>query len=124
MAQKKVMIVDDDVDVSYNLTAVLENAGFEVVCYVDGQSALNHIKEQRPDIVLLDVMMPGISGFDVCEKIKSDPDTAAIPVIMLTGKDMGEDLEMAMKKKADWFIAKPPDNKYLINRIEHFLEKK
>jgi len=122
--KKKIMIVDDDTDVSSNLKAVLEHACFEITCYNDAESALKMIKADKPDLVLLDVMMPGISGFEACEKIKSDPDTLNIPVIMLTAKDMGEDVETALKKKADWFIVKPPDNKYLIAKINYFLTKK
>jgi len=75
-------------------------------------------------MVLLDVMMPGMSGYDVCETIKNDPETSHIPVIMLTAKDTGDDVEMALKKKADWFVAKPYDNKYLLGKINQFIAKK
>lgn len=121
---KKLMIVDDDKDVNCILKTVLEQAGFNVVSYFNAESALASIKEEKPDLVMLDVMMPGISGYQACERIKNDPETSAIPVIMLTARDMGEDVEMAMKYKADWFIAKPFDNDYLIKKITKFVTKK
>ena len=124
MKDYKIMIVDDDPDANFNLKAVLENSGFKVIFYYDGESALEELKEEKPDMVLLDVMMPGMSGYDVCETIKNDPETSHIPVIMLTAKDTGDDVEMALKKKADWFVAKPYDNKYLLGKINQFIAKK
>jgi CheY-like chemotaxis protein len=124
MPEIKVMIVDDDTDANYTLQSILEYAGFKVIYYYDGESALKSLKIEKPDIVVLDVMMPGMSGFEVCEKIKNDPETSSIPVIILTAKDMGEDVEMAIKKKADWFITKPYDNKYLLGKITQLVGKK
>ena len=124
MSQGKVMIVDDDPDVNCTLQTVLEHSGFKVECFYDGESALKKIKDIKPDLVILDVMMPGMSGYEVCEKIKSDPETSHIKVIMLTARDMGDDVDMALRKKADWFVTKPYDNKYLVSKIDQFIAKK
>jgi len=118
------MIVDDDPDANYSLQSILEHAGFKVIYFYDGESALKKLKPEKPDIVILDIMMPGMNGFEVCEKIKNDPETSSIPIIILTAKDMGDDLEMALKKKADWFVTKPYDNKYLIGKINQLLAKR
>ena len=124
MAQYKIMIVDDDKDVNYILQAVMEQAGFQIVSYFNAESALKKIKEENPDLILLDVMMPGMSGYEACDRIKTDPDTAGIPVIMLTAKDMGDDKEAVIRKKADSFIVKPFDSDGLIKRINKLISKK
>jgi len=124
MVDRKIMIVDDDPDANYHLQRVLEHNGFKVVYYYEAETALKNIKNEKPDMVIMDVMMPGMGGFEACGKIKSDPETSGIPVVILTAKDMGEDVDAAMKNKADWFITKPYDNKYLIGKINQILEKK
>ncbi len=123
MTPAKLFVVDDDADANFALKSILEHSGFTVREFFDGESALNKLKEEKPDMVLMDVMMPGISGYDVCEKIKNDPETSHIPVIMITAKDMGEDVEIAIQKKADWFVTKPYDFKYLVAKINQILSK-
>lgn len=120
----KVLIVDDDPDTVHILELVLKDRGYEVVSANSGEAALKKIADAKPDLVILDVMMPGIDGYKVCEKIKTDESTSSIPVIMLTAKDMGEDVDMALSKKADWYIAKPFDYKYLLNKVDGFIKKK
>ena len=121
--QKKVLIVEDDLVLIEMYKEKLKMEGFRVATASDGKKAIGRIREGA-DLILLDILMPGLNGFEVCEKIKSDPETSSIPVIILTARDMGEDVEKAMEKRADWFIAKPYDNKYLLGKISQFLEKK
>ena len=123
MAKEKILIVDDDHDVVEILRSLLSYKGFTVVAVYDGASALSKVKEEKPDLVVLDIMMPGMDGYNVCETIKTDPETKNIPVIMLTAKDMFGDVEKALEKKADWYIAKPYDNRYLIDKINQFVKK-
>ena len=118
------MIVDDDRDLNFIIKTILEQAGYNIVSYYDADTALKNIKEEKPDIIMLDVMMPGISGFDACKMIKSDPDICGTTVFMLTARGMGEDIDMALQNKADFFITKPFDNDYLIEKINEFLAKK
>lgn len=124
MAQNKLMVVDDDHDLNFIIKIVLEQAGYKIVSYFDAESALKNIKGEKPDIVMLDVMMPGMNGFEACKRIKTDPETSGITVIMLTARGMKEDIEMAMQNKADLFMTKPFDNDYLIQKINEFLSKK
>ena len=124
MAKEKILIVDDDHDVVEILRSLLSYKGFTVVAVYDGASALSKVKEEKPDLVVLDIMMPGMDGYNVCETIKTDPETKNIPVIMLTAKDMFGDVEKALEKKADWYIAKPYDSKYLVDKINQFLSKR
>jgi two-component system, OmpR family, alkaline phosphatase synthesis response regulator PhoP len=120
---EKILIVDDDENARAIVQMLLEDQGYDILIAADGKTAIQLVKEGKPDLVLLDVMMPGMNGYQVCEQIKKDPMTRHIPVIMITAKDMGEDVEMAISKEVDWYIAKPYDNKYLLSKIRSFLGK-
>jgi len=124
MGHHKLMIVDDDQDLNFIIRTILEQAGFNISSYFDAESALKNIKQEKPDIIMMDVMMPGMNGFDACKKIKGDPDICDTTVFMLTARGMGEDIDMAQQNKADFFISKPFDNDYLIEKINEFLCKK
>ena len=118
----KILIADDDLTTNEVLKILLEDKGFSVVSVFDGLVALEKIREDKPDLVILDIIMPGLNGYQVCEFIKSDPATSAIPVIMLTANDLRNDIEMAYRKKADWYLVKPYDHKLLQKKILEFLE--
>lgn len=124
MSEKKILIVDDDIDAVKLLKFKLENAGYNVIFAYSGKNGLELISSEKPDLVLLDILMPDISGYQVCEAIKTNPEFSHIPVIMLTGKDEGDDVELALEKKADWYVAKPYDEKYLFAKISHFISIK
>ena len=83
--KQQVLIADDEATIRHVLRQLLERAGHEVVAASDGVEALALFEKNRPDLVLLDIMMPGLNGFEVCEKLKSDPEHRLTPVIMVTG---------------------------------------
>lgn len=120
--KKKVLIVDDDIQAVEMLTVILEDKNFEVIPAYVGEIGLKKAKEKIPDIIILDITMPGMDGFKVCEKIKTDPKTSRIPIIMLTGKDMGKDFDKAMEKKADWYIVKPYNIEHLLKVFDRLLK--
>ena len=124
LCRKKILIVDDDTDAVAALESILEDRGYRVIAAADGETGLKEAHRIRPDLIILDIMMPGMDGYQVCEAIKSDAGLKHTPIIMVTAKDMGDDIEMAMGKKVDWYIAKPYDIKYLVNKVSYFLEKK
>jgi DNA-binding response OmpR family regulator len=119
---KKVLIIDDNPTLATTLEMILELKGFSIETAGDGITGYNMIKEVMPDIVILDVMLPGMDGFQVCEKSKSDPDTKDIPIIMLTGKDTGADFDKALEKKADWYIVKPYNIEHLMSVFDKLLK--
>lgn len=123
MKKKKILVVDDEPDMVKALQIRLEQAGYQVITAYEGESGLDKTREEKPDLVILDIMMPVMDGFQVCEKIKSDPSIKGIPVIMLTAKTMGDDFDKAMEKKADWYITKPFDDKHLLRRIKGLLQE-
>ncbi len=119
--KKKILVVDDNSQAVEMLTMILEDNGFNVIKAYEGESGLLKTREQKPDLIILDIRLPDIDGFQVCEEIKNDPDVFHIPVVMLTGKDKGDDFDKAMNKKADWYIIKPYDVGHLLKVVDKLL---
>ena len=120
----KILVVDDEPHIAELIRFVVSKDGYEPNVVHNGEDALRQAKEWGPDLIILDVMMPGMDGYEVCEKLKADPQTSAIPVMMLTALNMGENLEQALEKKADWYLTKPFDPAHLRKRVAKLLEKK
>lgn len=113
----KVLIVDDEFSGRQTLESVLEGDGYDIEMAENGFEALEKVRQVLPDVILLDVMMPGMTGFEVCQKIRSDPLVAEIPIIVLTALDDRESLLNALKAGADDFITKPFDRYELRARL-------
>ena len=114
----RVLVVDDIEANRRVLQAKLEAKYFEVVLANDGFDALEKVAECEPEIILLDIMMPGMDGFEVCTKLKSDPKTAHIPVVMVTALNDQEDRVRGLECGAEDFITKPVDDFALMSRID------
>jgi DNA-binding response OmpR family regulator len=119
-----VLVVDDDPDVCDLVTYKLEQSGFEVRRASDGDAALREVARQVPDLVLLDIMMPGISGLEVLERWRSDVATAAIPVVMLTAKAQENDVERGFQLGADDYVVKPFSPRELVRRVTAVLSRR
>jgi CheY-like chemotaxis protein len=102
-----VLVVDDDAVNLALVARVLGSRGFEVETVTDGVSALAALDRRRPDVVVLDIMMPGMSGAEVLDRVKSSPRFTSIPVIMLTARDADADLIASYQSGADYFVSKP-----------------
>lgn len=113
----RVLIVDDDVTILDTLKVTLENEGFEVSTAINGRQGLVKIFDAAPDLVLLDVRLPDVDGFQVCREVRSNPKGTGIPVILMTG-DMTVDIDRGFSLGADDCIIKPLDMKYLTTRIK------
>ncbi len=107
MQRKKILAVDDETEALMIVKRVLEADGYEVVTASDGEEALEKIKQERPDAVILDVVLPGLNGEEVCKNIRSDPALGRLPVIMLTGKTADADRVVGRVIGADIYINKP-----------------
>jgi two-component system phosphate regulon response regulator PhoB len=106
-AGPSVLVVEDDGDIRDLLSFRLSRAGFSVHEASDGESGLAAVAAIRPDVVLLDWMMPGMDGLEVCRRLRADPDTAAIPVVLLTARARDLDVERGLAAGVDAYIAKP-----------------
>lgn len=107
MAARDVLVVDDTRDCLVILRSMLEGSGFEVRTAQSGADALAQIEERIPDVVLLDVMMPGMSGLEVVERLRADHATARIPVILVTARSDDDDVMAGYRAGADYYITKP-----------------
>ena len=120
----KVLVVDDNLQNLELILAYLEDIDCETVSAVGGQEALDSIENDPPDLVLLDVMMPKISGFEVCKRIKNNPQTAEIPIIMVTALSEIGDIERAINSGTDDFLSKPVNKWELLTRVKTMLKLK
>jgi CheY-like chemotaxis protein len=107
MGQRNVLVVDDDPLIREVLTTVLDLEELRVSTAPDGASALAMVAHDRPDVVICDVMMPGMDGLEVCRRLKADPATATIPVVLLTARDRPEDHEAGAAAGCDAYLTKP-----------------
>lgn len=118
----KVLVVDDDEDSRQLLTHLLERKGYNVVLADGGRAAINALDGTEVDVVLLDVMMPVMDGFAVCQELKKDPSTANLPVILLTARDDMETRAAGMNLGVQEFLAKPVNKEELFLRVRTQVE--
>jgi CheY-like chemotaxis protein len=117
----RLLLADDDRDMQLVARLALRKAGFEVDAVGDGESALAEAARGRPDVIVLDWLMPGLDGPDVCARLKADPATASIPVIFLTGKSDPQEIDRARDLGAAGVIAKPFDPRQLGDQVRRLL---
>jgi diguanylate cyclase (GGDEF)-like protein len=118
-----ILVVDDDADIARFIEMNLRFEGFDVMVAYDGAEALAAIERRRPDLVLLDVMMPRIDGVELCRQLRADPMTAALPVILLTAKGLSADKVLGLTAGADDYIIKPFDTLELTARVRSTLRR-
>ncbi len=116
-----VLIADDDADIVRFVALNLQLEGFEVVVAGNGRDALDKALELQPSLILLDTMMPGMDGYEVCARLRDQRPGAAIPVIMLTAKSLEADRAMAFTAGADDWVTKPFDPADLVAKVKHHL---
>lgn len=116
------MIVDDEDGVLYLMSTILKKAGHETITAASGEECFEVLKTVKPDLILLDVMMPGLDGYDVCKSIKANPEHKNIPVAMLTARSNDEERLQSMESGlADWHIAKPVQKEKLVEVVNWLL---
>ncbi|MEK7389675.1 MAG: response regulator [Elusimicrobiota bacterium] len=112
-----ILVVDDSPVVVLSIKTILEPAGYEVLEALDGAQGLNLAQKRRPQLILLDMMMPGIDGVETLSRLKNNPATADIPVLMVTGSQTGKDVEKAFGYGATGYLVKPVESERLLNKI-------
>jgi len=121
--QKRILIADDNENIRDALTYLLQDEGFQLWIANDGADALKKVREVHPDILLLDIMMPEMNGYDVCRTIKSDPDLKKTYIIMLTAKGQMKEQEHGKEVGADEYIVKPFSPGEVLVKIKKMLKK-
>ena len=119
---RTVLLVDDEPNIILSLEFLIEQAGYEVRVARDGEAALKSIEERRPDLILLDVMLPKRDGFDVCERIRANPAWNDIRIVMLTAKGQDSEREKGLALGADAYITKPFSTREAMEQIKRFLD--
>ena len=118
-----IMVVDDDPDLVDIFRARLEHREFNVMCFYSGSQALAGVKKQKPNLIVLDIMMPEMYGLEVLRRLKAAPETSSIPVILLTALDEDVDRLRGYKLGADHYISKPFKSANLMTVIDHLLSE-
>ncbi len=121
MSKGKILVVDDEIYIVHILDFSLGMEGYEVVTALDGEQALERVASEKPDLIVLDIMMPKLDGYEVCRAVKSNPATRTIPVILLSAKGRNVDQKMGFDVGADDYITKPFSPRKLVERINAIL---
>jgi len=119
---KSVLIADDEPNIILSLKFIMEQAGYHVRVARDGDDALAQMAQQPPDLVLLDVMMPKLTGYDVCEAIRANPDYARTRIIMVTAKGREAEREKGLALGADDYVTKPFSTRDVLRQVRTLLE--
>ncbi len=117
------LLVDDDPEILTLLQAKLKDEPFEIFTATEGESALNTVRTQKPDLVVLDVNLPGLSGLEICRSLKADKNTRGIPIIMLSARSEEIDRVLGLEFGADDYVTKPFNTQELILRINNVLKR-
>ncbi len=123
---KKILIVEDDPAALRLTSYTLEAEGYAIITAVNGVEALRKAQQEAPDLVVLDIMLPGIDGFEVCHRLRSDPESpqARMPILMLTAKSQEADREMGQKVGGDLYVAKPATPEELTEAVKGLLAQR
>ncbi len=123
MAQR-LLIVQDDPGVLRAMSYMLGKEGYDVLTAVNGLEGLKKAKEENPDLLVLDVMLPGLDGFEICHRLRAEPPTAKLPILMLSAKGQAADKSMGLGVGADEYLTKPVERLVLLGRVEALLAAK
>lgn len=123
MAREHILVVEDEEDIQELIRYNLSKEGFRVTAVSNGEAAFDEIKRRRPDLVLLDLMLPGVDGLEVCRRLKGEPRTASIPLVMVTAKGEEADVVAGLELGAHDYITKPFSPKVLVARVRALLRR-
>ena len=118
----RILVVDDEPHIAKLISFSLEKAGHEITSASDGLTAITLARDEQPELILMDVMMPLMTGYEAVEKLKEDPETAEIPVIMLSAKSQQYEKERGIESGAAHYICKPFTPRELVEQVSEFLE--
>ncbi|MBM3287717.1 MAG: response regulator [Candidatus Eisenbacteria bacterium] len=123
MDRKRILVVDDEIYIVHILEFSLTMEGYQVLTAADGEEAMRLIEQERPDLVVLDIMMPKMDGYEVCRRLRQDEQLKGIPVILLSAKGRAVDREVGLQAGADDYITKPFSPRKLLEKIRDLLDR-
>ena len=119
----KILVVDDEPTIVRLMEFILARQGHEMIVAVNGEEALQKIAAHQPDLVLLDIMMPRIDGYEVAQRVRADPKTASLPIIMLSAKAQDEDIRRGVEVGVDEYVTKPFTPDHLVQVVSEYLSR-
>ncbi len=120
---RKILVVDDEAILAETIAYNLEQEGYQVITVADGTSALNAVHKEHPDLIVLDIMLPGVDGLEVCRQLRREDNTATVPIIMLTAKSDEIDKVVGLEVGADDYVTKPFGRRELLARVRALLRR-
>ncbi len=123
MANETIMIIDDERDILQLIRYNLEKEGYKTITFTSGEQALSEAKRQQPHLIILDLMLPGVDGIEVCKQLREENETKQIPILMVTAKSEEADIILGLEMGADDYITKPFSPKVLIARVRAILRR-
>ncbi|MBU0694384.1 MAG: response regulator [Candidatus Omnitrophica bacterium] len=123
MDEKRILLVDDEIELVEMVKMRLEAGGYEVITAYDGQEALNKAKRVKPDLIILDIMLPKMDGYKVCGLLKADIRYSKIPIIMFSAKAQEEDMKLGEEVGAQSYVTKPFEPQVLLSKITELLKQ-
>jgi DNA-binding response OmpR family regulator len=124
LISKRILIVEDDPGVLRATSYILEKEGYQVLTAQDGLEGLKKARGDNPDLLILDVMLPGIDGFEICHSLRGEPKTAGLPILMFSAKGQESDKATGLKVGADEYLTKPVDRTVLLDKVADLLAAK
>jgi len=121
---KRILIIEDNPSVLRAISYMLEKEGYDMLTAVNGLVGLKKAKEENPDLLILDVMLPGIDGFEICHRLRAESQTAQLPILMLSAKGQAADKSTGLGVGADEYLTKPVERSVLISTVEALLAAK
>ncbi|MGB9612910.1 MAG: response regulator transcription factor [Candidatus Margulisiibacteriota bacterium] len=121
---KKILVVDDELDVTNLISLLLKSQGYKVIVATEGRQALDLARREIPDLIILDIMLPGLDGYKIARMLKFDENYSHIPIIMLTAKVQEKDKQIGLETGADEYLTKPFDTGFLLAKVKEILERK
>jgi DNA-binding response OmpR family regulator len=120
---RKILIIEDDISTSQFLSYTMEHEGYQAITALDGIDGLKKALAEKPDLIILDIMLPGLDGFELCHRLRAYPATADIPVLMLSAKAQDADKSAAFKVGANYYIVKPADPAKIVDAVKDMLNQ-
>lgn len=118
---KRVLLIEDEPNIIEAISFILSRDGWTVHTHADGETAMDRVRTGRPDLIILDVMLPGRSGFDILREVRADPTTAHVPVMMLTARGQAKDRELAERLGVTYFMTKPFSNAEMLASVRRLV---
>ncbi len=118
-----ILIIEDDVSTSQFLSYTMEREGYQAIAALDGIDGLKKALTEKPDLIILDIMLPGLDGFELCHRLRAYPTTADIPVLMLSAKAQDADKSAGFKMGANYYMVKPADPAKIVDTVKNMLNQ-